>query len=92
MKPLILSKVGTFLFLLITFKLFLGINSKVIAAEEDLNFPFTADSGKYWQYVSDRVMGSVSNGQVTLEQDGEMIPVEVTPQGSYDSSYSRILT
>ena len=42
------------------------------ASDEALSFPFNADSGKYWQYVSDRVMGGVSDGQVTLEQDGEM--------------------
>ena len=40
------------------------------AAEEDLRFPFTPNSAQYWQYVSDRTMGGVSNGQVTLEQDG----------------------
>ena len=52
-------------------------NSKSIAAE-DLSFPFNADSGNYWQYVSDRVMGGVSDGQVTLEQDGEMYYARLT--------------
>ncbi len=61
------SKLSYFLslFIMIIF------NSKSIAAE-DLSFPFNADSGKYWQYVSDQVMGGVSEGQVSLEQDGEM--------------------
>ena len=54
------------------------LSSKAIANEEDLTFPFTADSGKYWQYVSDRVMGGVSDGQVTLEQDGEMYYARLT--------------
>lgn len=40
---------------------------------EDLSFPFNADSGKYWQYTSDQVMGGVSDGQVTLDQDGKPI-------------------
>ena len=52
-------------------------NSKSIAAE-DLSFPFNADSGRYWQYVSDRVMGGVSDGKVILEQDGEMYYVRLT--------------
>ncbi len=78
MKPLILSKVGIFCFLLITFMLTLGINTRSIAAEGDLSFPFNSDSNKYWQYVSDRVMGGVSDGQVTLEQDGEMYYVRLT--------------
>ena len=42
------------------------------ANEEDLSFPFSSDSGKYWQYISDQTMGGVSNGQVTLEQDGDL--------------------
>lgn len=78
MKPLILSKVGTFCFLLITFMLTLGINTRSIASEGDLSFPFNSDSGKYWQYVSDRVMGGVSDGQVNLEQDGEMYYARLT--------------
>ena len=78
MKPLILSKVGTFCFLLITFMLTLGINTRSIASEGDLSFPFNSDSGKYWQYVSDRVMGGVSDGQVTLEQDGETYYARLT--------------
>ena len=47
------------------------INSKVLAFEE-LSFPFNSDSGRYWQYISDQVMGGISDGEVTLEQDGEM--------------------
>ena len=78
MKPLILSKVGTFCFLLITFMFTLGINTRSIASEGDLSFPFNPDSGKYWQYVSDRVMGGVSDGQVNLEQDGEMYYARLT--------------
>ena len=57
-----------FLTLLIT----LTLSSKIFAAQENLSFPFNADSGKYWQYVSDRVMGGVSDGRVDLEKDGEM--------------------
>ena len=42
------------------------MGSKAIA-NEDLAFPFNSDSGKYWQYISDQVMGGVSVGKVTLE-------------------------
>ena len=52
-------------------------SSKSISAE-DFSFPFNADSGKYWQYVSDQVMGGVSDGQVSLEQDGEMYYARLT--------------
>ena len=53
------------------------INSKAIAVE-DLSFPFNSDSGKYWQYTSDQVMGGVSDGEVILEQDGEMYYARLT--------------
>ena len=69
-----ISKVSYFLSLLVM----IILSSKAIAAEEDLTFPFTADSGKYWQYVSDRVMGGVSDGKVTLEQEGEMYYARLT--------------
>ena len=73
-KPSKISKVSYFLSLLVM----IILSSKAIATEEDLTFPFTADSGKYWQYVSDRVMGGVSDGKVTLEQDGEMYYARLT--------------
>ena len=64
----------SFLALLIT----LTLSSNIFAAEENLSFPFNADSGKYWQYVSDRVMGGVSNGKVDLEKEGEMYYARLT--------------
>ena len=73
-KSLKLSKVSYFLTLLVMFI----FSSKSISAETSLSFPFSADSGKYWQYVSDRVMGGVSDGQVTLEKDGEMFYARLT--------------
>ena len=73
-KSLKLSKVSYFLPLLVM----IMFSSKAIAIQNALSFPFNADSGKYWQYVSDRVMGGVSDGQVTLEQDGEMYFARLT--------------
>ena len=68
-----ISKISYFLSLIVL----ITINSKAIAVE-DLSFPFNADSGRYWQYVSDQVMGGVSVGKVTLEQDGEMYYARLT--------------
>ena len=45
----------------------------VSANEEALSFPFTLDSVKNWKYVSDQVMGGVSEGSVSLEKDGDMV-------------------
>ena len=42
----------------------------IASANEDiLSFPFTLDNVKNWKYFSDQVMGGVSEGQVSLEQD-----------------------
>ena len=46
-------------------------------AKEDIIILFNPDSPKYWQYISDRTMGGVSDGEVTLEQDGEMFFVRL---------------
>ena len=51
----------------------LVLTNTTLAKEKALSYPFTSNSGQYWQYSSDRVMGGISNGQVKLEQDGDMI-------------------
>ena len=56
----------------------LSISSNVIANDELLAYPFNAVSGSYWQYVSDRVMGGVSDGKVHLAQGGEMYYARLT--------------
>ena len=48
------------------------------AAESDTKIPFTKESGKYWQYISDRTMGGISEGQAVLEQEGEMFFARLT--------------
>ena len=68
-----ISKISHFLSLIVVF----NINSKAIAVEP-LSFPFNSDSGKYWRYTSDQVMGGVSDGQVTLEQDEGMYYARLT--------------
>ena len=39
----------------------LNITSNVIAAEKEIYFEFTKENAKYWQYISDRTMGGISN-------------------------------
>ena len=56
----------------------LTFTTMISAAEEDINLPFTQDSAKYWQYLSDRTMGGVSDGEAALEQDGEMFFARLT--------------
>ena len=48
------------------------------ASDEVLSFPFTLDSVKNWKYISDQVMGGVSEGNVSLEKDGDMFFARLT--------------
>ena len=48
------------------------------ANDEALSFPFTLDSVKNWKYISDQVMGGVSEGSVSIEQDGDMVFARLT--------------
>ena len=50
----------------------------ISAAEEDIDLSFTQDSAKYWQYISDRTMGGISDGEAALEQDEEMFFARLT--------------
>ena len=77
-KSIIKIKFNHLLTLFLMTVLMLSFNSKAVADENVLAYPFTADSGKYWQYVSDRVMGCVSDGKVNIEQDGEMYYARLT--------------
>ena len=64
--------------MLITFTTIISCTTIPSASEEVISFPFTLDSGKNWRYVSDRVMGGVSDGEVSIEQDGEVIYARLT--------------
>ena len=50
----------------------LTLTTVASALEDNLSFPFTPDSVKNWKFFSDQVMGGLSEGNVSLEQDGEM--------------------
>ena len=54
--------------------LFILIFTTITSAGADsLSFPFTQDNVKDWRFFSDQVMGGISEGQVSLEQDGDKI-------------------
>ena len=56
----------------------LTYGTSISAAEKEINITFTQESAKYWQYISDRTMGGVSDGQAVLEQDGTMYFARLT--------------
>ena len=49
----------------------LSFIATVSLAKDDLTFPIQQGMVSDWKYVSDRVMGGVSEGNVYLEQDGD---------------------
>ena len=54
--------------------LFILIFTAITSVNADsLSFPFTQDNVKDWRFFSDQVMGGISEGQVSLEQDGDKV-------------------
>ena len=43
------------------------------ADENNISLTFDKDSAKYWQYISDRTMGGVSDGQAFLDKEGDLV-------------------
>ena len=66
------------LLMLFTFTTITSCTTITSDSEEVLTFPFTLDSRKSWRYISDRVMGGVSDGQVSLEQEEGISFVRLT--------------
>tara|TARA_Y100000590_G_scaffold434367_1_gene552478 strand:+ start:427 stop:984 length:558 start_codon:yes stop_codon:yes gene_type:complete len=60
------------------FLFLLTFATMIFAAEKEINLPFAQDSSKYWQYISDKTMGGVSDGRAVLEQDGELFFARLT--------------
>ena len=58
----------------------------VSAAEDSVELPFNQDSSQYWQYISDRTMGGISDGKATLEQDGEIFFARLTGNVSTENN------
>ena len=56
------------------------------AAEQNIKISFTKDSGKYWQYISDRTMGGISEGQAVLQQEGEISFARLTGNVSTENN------
>ena len=56
----------------------LSYGTLISAAEKEISITFTQESAKYWQYISDRTMGGISDGQAVLEQDGTMYFARLT--------------
>ena len=70
--------------LFILFILF-NLSSQVIASE-DIYLPFNEENAKYWQYISDRTMGGVSNGKAVLENDDDLFFARLTGNVSTDNN------
>ena len=62
----------------ILFFIFIIYPNIVTAGEGEINLSFNEENAKYWQYISDRTMGGVSNGEATLEKSGEDFFVRLT--------------
>ena len=64
----------------------LTFTTTISASEKDIRLYFTQESGKYWQYISDRTMGGISDGQAVLEQDGKIFFARLTGKVSTENN------
>ena len=60
--------------------------STEIFSMENIELDFSPDSLKYWQYISDRTMGGVSDGKAALEMDGELFFAKLTGNVSTENN------
>ncbi len=60
----------------------LSFMASVSFAQNDLVFPLQSGTVSDWKYVSDRVMGGVSEGSVFLEKDGDIAFARLTGEVS----------
>ena len=58
--------------------IFLVFVHSAIYAQEGLKFPIEPKMAKEWKYLSDQVMGGVSEGSTTLLQDGDRFYLRLT--------------
>ena len=47
-------------------------SSIIYAKDKNISLTFNEDTARYWQYISDRTMGGVSDGQAFLGQDEDL--------------------
>ena len=64
----------------------LTLTTVASALEDNLSFPFTPDIVKNWKFFSDQVMGGLSEGNVSLEQDGEMTFIRLSGNVSTENN------
>lgn len=53
-------------------------NADAAASGGDLAIPFEANSARYWRFVSDRVMGGVSNGDLRISNEDGLFYAHMT--------------
>ena len=57
---------------------FVVLASLATYAQDNLQFPIEPTMAKEWKYLSDQVMGGVSEGGTTLVQDGDLYYLRLT--------------
>ena len=70
----------------ILFLTLLAFATPIPAVEEEIQLSFSKQNAKYWQYISDRTMGGVSDGQAVLEEEEGMFFARLTGNVSTDNN------
>ena len=68
------------------FSILLFITNILFAEEGEVNILFSLESSEDWQFISDRTMGGVSDGQAFLDQDGDLFFARLIGNVSTDNN------
>ena len=58
--------------ILFTLLTFLIIPRIAVPKDAVIDFYFSSENAKYWQYISDRTMGGISDGQAVLDKENDI--------------------
>ena len=68
------------------FSILLFITNILFAEEGEVNILFSLESSEDWQFISDRTMGGVSDGQAFLDRDGDLFFARLIGNVSTDNN------
>ena len=68
------------------FSILLFITNILFAKEGEVNILFSLESSEDWQFISDRTMGGVSDGQAFVDKDGDLFFARLIGNVSTDNN------
>jgi hypothetical protein len=58
----------------------------IYGKDKNISLTFNEDTAKYWQYISDKTMGGVSEGNAFLDYEGDIVAARLVGSVSTDNN------